>query len=476
MNSEEYEMQAFRSSAAKMEPLCLPPPPPPPPLPRPSFMPPPPPPLSQAPKRYEPAGSSPVVRPVQNRFLKPPDQRPFQRPPHLPFLLPPPPPKFRNHAHRQHASPAAQYRAVSQSTSLQRRNLEVNDNSTSATIPTAEEEPSQLKTPTVKEETGPTEPVVRDDMEEKSCTSEDVNMPNKTHRKRPSEKESDSSSGLPKELTQKFGPLTCELCSVSVNSTVQAKMHYSGRQHEKKVHSFLLNWSKETGEPLPKQFKDGPPKKSVPDVSFCEVCNVALTSTAHAEQHYMGRNHRRALAGHAAAKAKVEQCAVPTNDQTGRFGIGTQFQPWSNADPLVLKAPEPDSPIQKTKKFFCELCKVAATSQDQLDMHLRGAKHRKAETANKQRSTVTSTTPQATQSDSILASVIQNEDGTQSSVGKDYSIYRTPSGYYYCQPCNLTLNSEAQFIQHCESKKHKVKTATAKKPVGSPLKAGNVVA
>jgi len=32
-------------------------------------------------------------------------------------------------------------------------------------------------------------------------------------------------------------------------------------------------------------------------------------------------------------------------------------------------------------RFFCELCQVAATSQDQLDMHFNGAKHKKAEKA-----------------------------------------------------------------------------------------------
>lgn len=467
-------MQAFPSNTSKMEQLCFPPPPPPPPLPRPSFMPPPPPPLSLSPKRYEPRGSSPVVRPVQNRFSKSPDQRHFQRPHHLPFLLPPPPPKFRNQAQRQHSSPTAQYRPESQITSLQRRNREgKDDNTATVTKPATEQQLSPVKTPILKEETGDTRCDVKDEVEEKPCTSVEDSSPSKTERKRPFENESFSFAGLPKELTQKFGPLTCELCSVSVNSTVQARMHYKGKQHEKKVHSFLMNWSKETGEPLPKQFKDGSPKKNTLHVSFCEVCNIPFTSPAHAAQHYMGRNHRKVLAGRAAAKAKVEQGAVPADDPSGRFGIGVEFNPCTNSsDPLGLKPPEPEPSTFDIKKFFCELCQVFTTSQDQLDMHLRGSKHRKAEAANKQRSAVTSTAPQATQSDSILASVMQNEDGTQTAVVKDYSIYRTPSGYYYCQPCNSTSNSEAQFIQHCESKKHKVKTT--KKPISSPPKSGNI--
>jgi hypothetical protein len=50
---------------------------------------------------------------------------------------------------------------------------------------------------------------------------------------------------------------------LQVNSTVQAKMHYTGKQHDKKVTQFLANWSQETGEPIPVRLKDGAsaPKK-----------------------------------------------------------------------------------------------------------------------------------------------------------------------------------------------------------------------
>ncbi|KAK6640456.1 hypothetical protein RUM44_012150 [Polyplax serrata] len=55
--------------------------------------------------------------------------------------------------------------------------------------------------------------------------------------------------------------------------------------------------------------------------------------------------------------------------------------------------------------------------------------------------------------DNILETVIKSEKRNISS--SDLSIYRTPSGKYYCRSCNLTVNSQAQFIQHTESRKHK---------------------
>lgn len=37
---------------------------------------------------------------------------------------------------------------------------------------------------------------------------------------------------------------------------------------------------------------------------------------------------------------------------------------------------------------------------------------------------------------------------------KSTSNCRTPSGQYYCQICNITLNSEMQYFQHTQSKRH----------------------
>ncbi len=49
--------------------------------------------------------------------------------------------------------------------------------------------------------------------------------------------------------------------------------------------------------------------------------------------------------------------------------------------------------------------------------------------------------------------------GTVKRPKRDFSMYRTPSGKYYCSCCNITLNSEVQFAQHMDSKKHKTNHA-----------------
>lgn len=40
-----------------------------------------------------------------------------------------------------------------------------------------------------------------------------------------------------------------------------------------------------------------------PRYLYCRVCHLAMTSLQHLEQHYMGRNHQRALEGQAPLKA-----------------------------------------------------------------------------------------------------------------------------------------------------------------------------
>lgn len=106
-----------------------------------------------------------------------------------------------------------------------------------------------------------------------------------------------SDSTLPKELTSMFQPLFCKLCETHLNSNVTAMMHYKAKNHEKRVRKFLIEYAEKTGEPVHKRAKLGPTGASdqanVPRYSYCETCDLQLTSQMHAEQHYMGRNHQK---------------------------------------------------------------------------------------------------------------------------------------------------------------------------------------
>jgi Zinc-finger double-stranded RNA-binding len=47
-----------------------------------------------------------------------------------------------------------------------------------------------------------------------------------------------------------------------------------------------------------------------------------------------------------------------------------------------------------------------------------------------------------------------NANNARNNAVRDISIYRTPSGQFYCGTCDLTVVSENLMLQHLDSKKH----------------------
>ncbi|XP_046388586.1 zinc finger matrin-type protein 3-like [Ischnura elegans] len=287
-----------------------------------------------------------------------------------------------------------------------------------------------------------------------------------------------SSRDLPEELTSLFSARHCDLCVVQMNSELQSKMHYHGKQHKKKVRFFMNKWKKEPRVSYPEGSgnDNGPDHLKNPDDMrlYCECCDLSFTSDLHAQQHYRGRNHQRVLNGLEPLKSgyfnKLTckwQRFPPTEVVNGVAvspceSMSSHDSPSTNQDVNYSGISSERGEDQKSRRgrFFCELCNIGATSQEQLDMHIKGGKHKKAERVIQQfDSTVEdSEVIKALPADSILASVTKDSVNPKKAKMKDYSIYRTPSGKFYCQLCNLTVQCESQFIQHLDSKKHRITT------------------
>ncbi|XP_075236150.1 zinc finger protein 346-like isoform X2 [Lycorma delicatula] len=226
---------------------------------------------------------------------------------------------------------------------------------------------------------------------------------------------------LPRELTEKFGPLHCKLCNITASSTVSAKVHYAGKPHRKNMRKFLEDWSKRTGEPMPKLSKPEEVELKQ-DVTYCNVCNLVLTSVNNAQEHYAGKNHIKALRRGYLKNEKSKTGINVSNDPTGRFGIGMAFlKPEEKAQ--LQEKQKVEAKQEKKNMWVCELCNVRTHTEEQLMIHLGGSKHLKAV----KRSQTPSVVPAPVNpSESILASVIRPVD----SGGTDYSMHRTPSGIW----------------------------------------------
>ncbi|KAF2892528.1 hypothetical protein ILUMI_13643 [Ignelater luminosus] len=258
---------------------------------------------------------------------------------------------------------------------------------------------------------------------------------------------------LPKELTMQFQPLYCKLCTAKLSSNVMAKLHYKSKKHEKKVKTFLIDYAKRTGEVLPETVilnkKQKCDEDNNPRYFHCDVCDLPLTGRLHAESHYMGRNHQRALAGkapsgkgHYSDEGKWVRSPTVTGASSERDNIGLAF--------------DGDAKVEtRSNSLYCEICCVNVTSDQQMTVHLNGQKHKKK--VQQQANDRINDSPQGNPENNILSTLSSNVPSD------DLSVYRTPSGYYYCNPCNLTLNSEIQFNQHLGSKKHRKKANSTNK-------------
>ncbi|XP_033219313.1 zinc finger protein 385B-like [Belonocnema kinseyi] len=273
-----------------------------------------------------------------------------------------------------------------------------------------------------------------------------------------------------RELSALMKPLKCDLCNAVMNSTLQAKRHYDGKPHQKKVSMFLNQNAKKL------KADDGQVTSTTGNDwnSYCEICKTWFTSQMDAAQHYAGKKHIKAAHGLARPSAKkkaASQAFKEPKDPTGRFGVGVGFQKavTVKVEPVVSVVPEPTpvpvpmpmpvpvpvpvaspivhyaQPVQPAQPVYpltlhCEMCGVSTNREDQLETHKRGARHLRMLKLNGL--PVPETVPEVPSGPVISGPI-------------DYSIYRTPSGQYYCAPCNLSLNSEITFAQHIESKKHK---------------------
>uniref|UniRef100_A0A1B6DTM1 C2H2-type domain-containing protein n=1 Tax=Clastoptera arizonana TaxID=38151 RepID=A0A1B6DTM1_9HEMI len=265
------------------------------------------------------------------------------------------------------------------------------------------------------------------------------------------------SSGLPKELTDKFQPLVCLLCDVHVTSPLTAKAHYVGKPHHKNIKSFLNLWCIKTGNPMPKLPNVERPAIDV-EKSRCSLCDVTFTSAVDREIHFSGKNHLKRLYN-PITPAKRQKIDV-SYDPSGRFGIGSNFVSDSSVDDqnqIVVPKLKP--------KFYCDLCNVQAVDENQLQQHMKGVKHFKALRTKTPASVIPAPVNPA---DSILTSVCKTDEACKPKI--DASMHRTPTGHYYCQVCNMTMNSEDQFVQHSESKKHKTKLSLKKIKSSNDLK------
>lgn len=268
----------------------------------------------------------------------------------------------------------------------------------------------------------------------------------------------------PDELNKLIHPLSCQLCKSQMTSMKSAKDHYESKAHDRHISAWLAKNYTEMGlqtPPIKRLVKQGP---TGPNAFHCNLCDLPLTSMTHARQHYAGRKHQLVVqkrskpsgAGYYNSDGNWVRTGTKAEAMIddGRFGIGEMFMRGGSVADLhdmssdMMDIGEEQHQLNAVdESLTCKICKISVTSASQIQMHLDGAKHQK-----KLRQQNLDEDPNALellgeQQQSIAAACIIDING-------DLSMYRTPSGSYYCKLCNKAMNHISILQQHLQGKKH----------------------
>ncbi|XP_067350618.1 zinc finger protein 346 isoform X1 [Channa argus] len=147
----------------------------------------------------------------------------------------------------------------------------------------------------------------------------------------------------------------CHICNMTFTSPVMAESHYQGKVHAKKLRLKTIGPQIPVASqtPLTAQLKKklADESSSVPVTSnnngddphsFCSICQASFNNPVMAQQHYVGKKHRKQV-----TKLKLMETYGPST-----------------------------APASTLKGYPCTVCNIELNSVDQYQSHISGAKHK----------------------------------------------------------------------------------------------------
>ncbi|XP_006801884.2 zinc finger protein 385D [Neolamprologus brichardi] len=278
--------------------------------------------------------------------------------------------------------------------------------------------------------------------------------------------------GLPPTAKRKH--VSCSVCQLRFNSQSQALAHYKGTKHAKKLKALDAPKSKLKGSVVTKETAN---QEMAKGINTSQVPNnterkdglpgtapLALSPVLRTAQPLASLATPTTPTPAPAASLTVPSSTAAAAPETTSAAGGDEGHSKLNS-PSEPDLPEPDAePEAETdaeteeekarRLLYCSLCKVAVNSASQLEAHNSGTKHK---TMLEARSGVGSikSFPRAGVK-SKLATSSKSSTGLQNKT-------------FYCETCDVHVNSETQLKQHISSRRHKDRAAgKPAKPKYSP--------
>uniref|UniRef100_A0AAR2JJI5 Zinc finger protein 346 n=1 Tax=Pygocentrus nattereri TaxID=42514 RepID=A0AAR2JJI5_PYGNA len=141
----------------------------------------------------------------------------------------------------------------------------------------------------------------------------------------------------------------CHVCNMTFSSAVVAESHYQGKVHAKNLR--LKNFGPQTPAlPQPKakvnkedvQTTGGQGPAAEDPNRFCSICQASFNNPLMAQQHYVGKKHKKHL-----TKQKLMETYGPST-----------------------------APASTLKGYPCTVCNIELNSVEQYQAHISGSKHK----------------------------------------------------------------------------------------------------
>ncbi|XP_030250384.1 zinc finger protein 385D isoform X2 [Sparus aurata] len=273
--------------------------------------------------------------------------------------------------------------------------------------------------------------------------------------------------------TAKRRHVSCSVCQLRFNSQSQALAHYKGTKHAKKLKALdapktKLKASVVTKETANQEIAKGINTSPVPNGTDRKdagpgAAPLPLSPVLRLAQPLASLMNLTALTPAPATSPKVPSSTAAVAPETPSVAGGderpAELGSPSEPDPEPEAEPEAETDAETEEEkarrlLYCSLCKVAVNSASQLEAHNSGTKHKTMLEARTGVGAIKSFPRPGVKSK--LAVTTKSSTGLQNKT-------------FYCEICDVHVNSETQLKQHISSRRHKDRAAgKPAKPKYSP--------
>ncbi|XP_027868439.1 zinc finger protein 385D [Xiphophorus couchianus] len=267
--------------------------------------------------------------------------------------------------------------------------------------------------------------------------------------------------------TAKRKHVSCSVCQLRFNSQSQALAHYKGTKHAKKLKALETPKSKLKGSAVTKETAN---QENAKGINTLQVPNSTdrkdVTSGSTASPLIRPASPTATPA--APSPEPLSSLKAPGDAAASDATLashGEEKPPKTNspsetdADHQAEAETETDTETEEEKArrlLYCSLCKVAVNSASQLDAHNTGTKHKTMLEARSGVGSIKSFPRPGVKSKLASSSKSPSSTGLQNKT-------------FYCETCDVHVNSETQLKQHISSRRHKDRAAgKPAKPKYSP--------